>query len=487
MCAMLPITPTQHPESPRFRITCMQALPEIGVDVPPSAWPQPQPPPPLRRLNRSALSELTPSLALPPNLTLVPPISVHGEHLAFPPPSSPPIPPTDATMEVRVPIIAAVCAVGLLALVGMAVGLRVWARHVPRPARRGPARRVCPYSEADHDATDQDLFSQPVRARRSMPVSAMNPAYEYVLPPHLALVSPQTATPTEAAEMLHTYPAPHCSSRRFCPADCGGAGQALTSSPRTRRLPENLDAMLPLPPAASAASASASAGAFHTESASAVSLSGMVSLYAAAGTPGIHTAPMRQVPSLPQIPSLAAQSYELVPEGTVNAAPYPAYTPTSGSFRATATFQPTTGDMALAADGEGGAMSSLVSPTVDVLAAGTGAEQASQETTEVDRSVGSGAGPATASAAEDGSCSRDQFRRLERQLDSFGVEDEFLGRFLMLGRNHQRRGGELLAADCDCCAVLWPSVRRVAVSRSRLVTEQRVCSLGCSVQGFSAS
>lgn len=454
----------------------MQELQEIGVAVSPSEWPQPQPPPLPPPSRRRSLSDLPPSMALPPNHTLVPPISFRLEPLATPPPDSPPSPPAVATKQIHLPVIAAISAAILLALVCMAVAHRVWAR---RALRRPPAKHTCPYSEADHDVTDHDvadLVSHPVCSHRAMPVSAMNPAYEYVLPSHLALVSQQTSTPMDVAEKLHTYPAPQCSSRRFYPADCV-AGQPLASSPRPRRLPADLDSMLPLPPAASAASPSASAGAFHTESASAVSLSGMAALYAATGAAGSHTAPMRRPPSLPHMPSLAAHTHEMSPGSTVIAAPYPVYTPEPGSTRTTATFQSKTVDLQQAADGGGGAQSSHVGPSADVSAVGMAAEWVTRATTEADRPVGGEPMPATTAAAEQRSCSTEQFRRVERQLNAFCVEDQFLGRFIMLGREQRRRGGELLAADRE-------AVCRVRAYRRWLVWVKRVCFAGQPGTGF---
>lgn len=49
-----------------------------------------------------------------------------------------------------------------------------------------------------------------------------------------------------------------------------------------------------------------------------------------------------------------------------------------------------------------------------------------------------------------GGCSSAEFKRLEKQLNTFG-ESRFLGRFLILGHEHRRRGGEWILLNCELC------------------------------------
>lgn len=174
--------------------------------------------------------------------------------------NQPPPPPPSTYIQTRDEIESPtfiIVGAALLVLVLACMGAMCYHRRRARAEwHRKPLVR-----ELTRDSTFGGLLTHAVsRSDVLRPESAMNPAYEYALPSHLALVMrPLTTTleaPTEKCKPTTAGSKPHPHGKHLGIADNWRRASGSTGLDRhvllaPRRLPSNLTAMLPLPPAPS--------------------------------------------------------------------------------------------------------------------------------------------------------------------------------------------------------------------------------------------
>eukprot|EP00892_Ulva_mutabilis_P006269 jgi/Ulvmu1/4013/UM188_0003.1 len=272
-----------------------------------------------------------------------------------------------------------------------------------------------------------------------IPQSALNPDFEYALPSHLALDGTLTVTAAAFAVPGVAIPAPPAASH----------GQPVTSEPITSN---------------AATSNPTASDPFLSSAASSGPPTG--SSFARIDTATALKPPAGSEPAfaLPMPPANAEGAFTA--SALLNGAQMPTrleLTETSGSNR-----RDSSGDVAtpaqpaakqsrtrlkrgalVAAEVAGGVGHSLwPSERRGATHEGNGAGS-EVSTTELD---GRGAATQLADLKANASGQERAIRKLHLQLDSFGEEDMFLGRFLMLGREHRRRGGQAVIQFAEDCS-----------------------------------